>query len=80
MFLKIWPIVFYIYKCFVSLQGGKPGKKKAVAFPSLEGEETVEEFVGKYKRQCISRKSLYRELLERFETEKPVSGKTLWVQ
>ena len=53
------------------------GKKKAIAFPELEGEESVQDFLAKYKRQCLSRKSLLRDLQERIAEEKPISGQNL---
>ena len=57
------------------MAGGK--KPKALPFPSLEGEESVTDFLAKYKRQCIARKSLLREVLEKVEAEKPQTGKSL---
>ena len=53
------------------------GKKKANPFPDLEGEESASDFVSKYKKQCLLKKTQYRELQEKFDAEKPLTGKTL---
>lgn len=53
------------------------GKKKAQPFPDLEGEESTADFVSKYKKQCLLRKTQFREMQEKFDSEKPVSGQTL---
>ena len=60
------------------LPAHRGGKKKAgPQFPELEGEETVPELVAKYKRQCIARKTMLRDIQERVAEEKPATGKNL---
>ena len=59
----------------VVISGGKT--KAASPFPELEGEETASDFVAKYKKQCLVKKTQYRELQEKFDAEKPLTGKTL---
>ena len=49
--------------------GGQP-KKKMVEFPVVEGEETVVEYVGQYKKACLSRKALLKNTRERLEKDK----------
>ncbi len=61
------------------VQGKLPGTKKTptIAFPEIEGSETAAELIGKYKKGCLSRKQVHRDLLEKIETEKPITGKNL---
>ena len=37
------------------------------------------DFVSKYKKQCLLRKTQFREMQEKFDSEKPTSGETLMV-
>lgn len=55
----------------------KPAGNAAAPFPTLEGSETVAQFVAKYKKACLSRRSAYNEVLEKWDAQKPVSGKKL---
>ena len=57
---------------------GKGGKKKGGPFPDIEGEESAADFVAKYKRACLGRKTAHRELQEKIASENPVCGKTLY--
>lgn len=57
--------------------GEQPKKKGGPAFPEIEGSETAAEMIGKYKKGCLSRKQVHRDLLEKIETEKPITGKNL---
>eukprot|EP00435_Cladocopium_sp_Y103_P041456 s597_g11.t1 len=46
----------------------KPTKKK-VDFPTIEGEETIVEYIGAYKKQCLSKKALLKSVRERLERD-----------
>ena len=52
----------------------KPPKN---VFPSIDGAETVAEFVQKYKKACLSRRTAFKDLDERWTQAKPTSGQTL---
>ena len=54
-----------------------PPKSKPCAFPTIEGEETTAEFVAKYKRALLNRRQVFRENHERWESEKPATGRRL---
>lgn len=60
---------------------GNNNKPKAVKggapFPSLEGQETVAQFVGKYKKACLSRRATFNELVQKWAEQKPATGQTL---
>lgn len=45
-------------------------KKKLTEFPEVEGEETVIEYVGQYKKACLSKKALLKNTRERLEKDK----------
>ena len=45
-------------------------RSKAAEFPVTEGEESVVEYVGQYKRACLSRKALCKAAQERLEKDK----------
>ena len=68
---------YYICFLFVLVLFFPGGKKKAQPFPDLEGNEPVADFVSKYKKQCLLRKTQFREMQEKFNNEKPNSGQTL---
>lgn len=55
----------------------QPKKKVAQAFPSVDGEETMEQFIAKYKRTILSRRATFRTLHEQWAEAKPVTGKCL---
>eukprot|EP00435_Cladocopium_sp_Y103_P013754 s1834_g3.t1 len=45
------------------------GKKKPQPFPDLEGTESVADFISKYKKQCLLRKTQFREMQEKFDSD-----------
>lgn len=45
-------------------------KKKLTEFPEVEGEESVVEYVGQYKKACLSKKALLKSTRERLEKDK----------
>ena len=55
---------------------GKPKPKVVGALPELEGEETVADYLAKFKRACLGKKQQHRDLLEKLVAEK-VSGHEL---
>ena len=55
----------------------KPVVNAGAPFPTLEGNETVAQFVAKYKKACLSRRSAYNEVLEKVGAETPAAGKKL---
>ena len=55
---------------------GKPKPKVVGALPELEGEETVADYLAKFKRACLGKKQQHRDLLEKLMAEK-VSGHEL---
>ena len=54
-------------------------KKKVTQspFPSVDGDETMEQFIAKYKRTILSRRATFRTLHEQWAEAKPVTGKCL---
>ena len=44
-------------------------KKKLSEFPVLEGEESIVEYVGQYKKACLSKKALLKSTRERLEKD-----------
>lgn len=55
-------------------ENGKPGgetrkKKKLDDFPSVEGEESLVEYIGQYKKACLNRKALLKSSKERLEKD-----------
>lgn len=52
------------------VKDGKPAKKcKGSGLPALEGSETVDAFVAKYKKTLLNKRSLLKEAKERLEKE-----------
>ena len=51
--------------------GGKPAKKQASGLPTLDGPETVAEFVNKFKKTLLSKRQARREVMDRLEKDKP---------
>ena len=47
----------------------KPTKKKAAGLPELDGEESVADFVSKYKKTCLNKRQVFRETSERLVKE-----------
>ena len=52
-------------------------KKKMVEFPSIEGEESIVEYIGQYKKACLSRKALLKNTRERLVKDKAVGYEIL---
>lgn len=55
-------------------ENNKPGgetrkKKKLDDFPSVEGEESLVEYIGQYKKACLNRKALLKSSKERLEKD-----------
>lgn len=44
----------------------QPKPKKSEPFPSIEGNETLQEFITKYKKAVLNRRSVFRDLQERW--------------
>ena len=61
--------------------GGNGGrgvaKKKADPFPAIDGEETAEAYVDKYKKACLSRRGVFRDLVNKWEEAQIKGGKSL---
>ena len=57
--------------------GGRVPKPKPKPFPEIEGSESVQDFVAKYKRACLSRKAVHKEVQDKVIAEKPSTGKIL---
>jgi len=55
----------------------EPTRKKLPEFPAVEGEETVVEYVGQYKRQCLNKKALLKSTKERLDKDKAVGHENL---
>jgi|Cyp1metagenome_2_1107374.scaffolds.fasta_scaffold22817_9 hypothetical protein len=55
----------------------KPKGKKSDPFPSIEGDEPLQEFVSKYKKACLNRKTMFRELHEKWQALQSQTGKNL---
>ena len=48
----------------------QPGSKKRLAeYPTVEGEETIQEYLGQYRRAILTRKALLKGARERLEKE-----------
>ena len=64
-------------------QSGTPSqsmkKKKLGEYPDVEGDESLPEYIGQYKRACLSRKALLKTTKERLEKDnvKPADYKLL---
>lgn len=54
-------------------------KKKSVAFPPIEGSETAPEFVAKYKKACLNRRALFKDISDKWQAAKPSTGQSLGV-
>ena len=54
----------------------KAKAKKSDPFPSIEGEEPLQEFVSKYKKACLNRKGVFRDLHEKWQTLQGQTGQT----
>ena len=52
-------------------------KKKLADFPVVEGEETVLEYIGQYKRACLNRKALLKSTKERLAKDNASGYETL---
>lgn len=67
-----------------SLYGNPPQstgtKKKANPFPDIEGEESAADFVSKYKRACIGRKTFFKDIQDKVAAEAPSTGQTPSIQ
>ncbi|CAE7383385.1 unnamed protein product [Symbiodinium sp. CCMP2592] len=46
-----------------------PSKKRLAEYPVVEGEETIQEYLGQYRRAILSRKALLKGARERLEKE-----------
>ena len=58
--------------------GDKPNKKcKGPGLPPLDGSETVEAFVAKYKKTLLNKRTLLKEAKERLEKEECATHRTL---
>ena len=55
----------------------EPTKRRLPDFPTIEGEESVVEYVGQYKKQCVSRKALLKNVKERLDKDKASGHETL---
>ena len=55
----------------------EPVKKKLPEFSAVEGDETVVEYVGQYKRQCLNKKALLKSTKERLDRDKAVGHENL---
>ena len=59
-------------------QSEAPGKKKKLAeWPLVEGEETLQEYLGQYRRAVLARKALLKTAKERLEKEQSKGHETL---
>lgn len=54
--------------------GGTPQttnkKKKLDDYPSVEGDETLTEYIGQYKRACLNKKAMLKSTKDRLEKDK----------
>ena len=55
----------------------KGPKKMMVEFPNVEGEESIVEYIGQYKKACLSRKALLKNSRERLVKDKAVGYEIL---
>lgn len=51
-------------------------KAKSNPFPALEGTESASEYVAKYKKALLNRRTVFKEVLEKWEKANPTTGKT----
>ena len=54
------------------VSAGNPKKKKLGEFPEVEGEESLPEYIGQYKRACLNRKALLKSTKERLDKDNAV--------
>ena len=52
-------------------------KTKLAEFPVLEGEESIVEYVGQYKKACLSKKALLKNTRDRLEKDKTTGHERL---
>jgi len=52
-------------------------KPKPSAFPSIDGEETVDEFVNRYKKALLNKRSQFRTIHEQWQSNPPKTGQCL---
>ncbi len=52
-------------------------KTKLAEFPVLEGEESIVEYVGQYKKACLSKKALLKNTRDRLEKDKSTGHERL---
>lgn len=52
-----------------SSAGDAKPKKKMVEFPAVEGEESLTEYIGAYKKSCLAKKALLKTTRERLEKD-----------
>ena len=48
----------------------RPSKKKVPEWPTVEGEESIQEYLGQYRRAVLSRKALLKGAKEKLEGSK----------
>lgn len=53
---------------------GTGPKKKSVPFPDIEGDESVQDFLTKYKRGLLGRRSAYKDILQKWTDASPTTG------
>lgn len=60
-------------------EAAPPPKKgrTSTALPTLEGPESLEAFLTKYKKACLSKRQAMKEVQDRLETEQCTSHKNL---
>ena len=44
-------------------------KKKLEDYPAIEGDETLTEYIGQYKRACLNKKAMLKTTKERLEKD-----------
>ena len=54
-----------------------PQKRRLPDFPQVEGDETVVEYIGQYKKACLTRKALLKTTKDRLERDKAKGFETL---
>ena len=54
-----------------------PKKNKLAEFPVVEGEESIVEYVGQYKKACLSKKALLKNTRDRLEKDKATGHERL---
>lgn len=55
----------------------KQHKKRVQEFPVVEGEETTVEYVGQFKKACLTRKALLKSTKDRLEKDKSTGHQNL---